>query len=158
MPSAGADAEETEHSPPPERQDGVGGRELHRTDGGAVGLPVTARQYVLGEHRLAALGVGAVAAVALEREDAIQRRGPGEARVVTDHGAGRHAHAAADALDRGVDRALDSETAAKATERLLKTDTANRVWEKVLESDHYGLEKIKERILEFLAVRALARR
>jgi len=29
--------------------------------------------------------------------------------------------------------------------------------EKVLESDHYGLEKIKERILEFLAVRRLVK-
>src|SRR3989449_4416564 len=39
------------------------------------------------------------------------------------------------AAERGVDRALDSETAAKATERLLRSDTANRVWDKVLESD-----------------------
>ena len=29
--------------------------------------------------------------------------------------------------------------------------------EEVLESDHYGLEKIKERILEFLAVRRLVK-
>ena len=29
--------------------------------------------------------------------------------------------------------------------------------EDVLESDHYGLEKIKERILEFLAVRRLVK-
>ena len=29
--------------------------------------------------------------------------------------------------------------------------------EQVLESDHYGLEKIKERILEFLAVRRLVK-
>ena len=27
---------------------------------------------------------------------------------------------------------------------------------KILEADHYGLEKVKERILEYLAVRALA--
>src|SRR4029450_6146889 len=37
------------------------------------------------------------------------------------------------AAERGVDRALDSETAARATQRMLSTDTANRVWEKVLE-------------------------
>lgn len=29
---------------------------------------------------------------------------------------------------------------------------------KVLDKDHYGLEKVKERVLEFLAVRALTRR
>ena len=29
--------------------------------------------------------------------------------------------------------------------------------QKVLEEDHYGLEKIKERILEFLAVRQLVK-
>src|ERR1700693_6569131 len=103
--SAGADTEESEHGAAPERQDGVCGRNLHWTDGGAVGLAVTARQHVLGEHRLAAVGMSPVAAVPLEREDAVQRRGPGEARVVADHGAGRDTHAAANALDSGVDGA-----------------------------------------------------
>jgi uncharacterized RDD family membrane protein YckC len=56
------------------------------------------------------------------------------------------------AVDRGVDRALDSETAAKATERLLKTDTANRVWDKVLESDE--AQKLVERVAEAPEVRA----
>src|SRR6266540_3568894 len=46
-----------------------------------------------------------VAAVALEGEDPIEGGRPRKARVVTDHGAGRHAHAAADALDGAVDRA-----------------------------------------------------
>jgi uncharacterized RDD family membrane protein YckC len=57
-----------------------------------------------------------------------------------------------DAVDKGVDRALDSETAAKATERLLKTDTANRVWDTVLESDE--AQKLVERVAEAPEVRA----
>lgn len=56
------------------------------------------------------------------------------------------------ALDKGVDRTLDSETAARATERLLKTDTANRVWDKVLESDE--AQKLVERVAEAPEVRS----
>jgi uncharacterized RDD family membrane protein YckC len=56
------------------------------------------------------------------------------------------------AVDKSVDRALDSETAAKATERLLQTDTANRVWDKVLESDE--AQKLVERVAEAPEVRA----
>jgi uncharacterized RDD family membrane protein YckC len=56
------------------------------------------------------------------------------------------------AVEQGVDRALDSDTAAEATERLLKTDTANRVWEKVLESDQ--AQKLVERVAEAPEVRA----
>jgi uncharacterized RDD family membrane protein YckC len=56
------------------------------------------------------------------------------------------------AVDRSVDRALDSKTAAKATERLLQTDTANRVWDKVLESDE--AQKLVERVAEAPEVRA----
>ena len=56
------------------------------------------------------------------------------------------------AAERGVDRALNSETAARATERLLKTDTANRVWDKVLESDE--AQKLVERVAEAPEVRA----
>jgi uncharacterized RDD family membrane protein YckC len=56
------------------------------------------------------------------------------------------------AIDRGVDRALDSDTAAKATERLLRTDAANRVWDKVLESDE--AQKLVERVAEAPEVRA----
>jgi uncharacterized RDD family membrane protein YckC len=56
------------------------------------------------------------------------------------------------AVDRSVDRALDSETAAKATERLLQTDTANRVWDKVLDSDE--AQKLVERVAEAPEVRA----
>jgi uncharacterized RDD family membrane protein YckC len=56
------------------------------------------------------------------------------------------------AVDRGVDRALESDTAAKATERLLRTDAANRVWDKVLESDE--AQKLVERVAEAPEVRA----
>jgi uncharacterized RDD family membrane protein YckC len=56
------------------------------------------------------------------------------------------------AVDRGVDRALDSDTAAKATEKLLKSDTANRVWDKVLESDE--AQKLVERVADAPEVRA----
>jgi uncharacterized RDD family membrane protein YckC len=57
-----------------------------------------------------------------------------------------------DAVDKGVDRALDSDTAAKATERLLKSDTANRVWDTGLESDE--AQKLVERVAEAPEVRA----
>jgi uncharacterized RDD family membrane protein YckC len=57
-----------------------------------------------------------------------------------------------DAVDKGVDRALDSETAAKATERLLKTDTANQVWDTVLESTE--AQKLVERVADAPEVRA----
>src|SRR5512144_3106921 len=60
--------------------------------------------------------------------------------------------AVGEAVDKGVDRTLDSETAARATERLLKTDTANRVWDKVLESDE--AQKLVERVAEAPEVRA----
>jgi uncharacterized RDD family membrane protein YckC len=56
------------------------------------------------------------------------------------------------AVDRGVDRALDSETAARATERLLDNDTTKRVWDKVLESDE--AQKLVERVAEAPEVRA----
>src|SRR5215208_8529610 len=56
------------------------------------------------------------------------------------------------AAERGVEKALDSETAAQATERLLKSDTANRVWDKVLESDE--AQKLVERVAEAPEVRA----
>jgi uncharacterized RDD family membrane protein YckC len=56
------------------------------------------------------------------------------------------------AAEKGVERALDSETAAKATERLLKTDTAHRVWDTVLESDE--AQKLVERVAEAPEVRA----
>jgi uncharacterized RDD family membrane protein YckC len=60
--------------------------------------------------------------------------------------------AAGDAVESGVDRALESDAVARATERLLKTDTANRVWEKVLESDE--AQKLVERVAEAPEVRA----
>jgi uncharacterized RDD family membrane protein YckC len=56
------------------------------------------------------------------------------------------------AVDRGVDRALDSETAAKATERFLDNETTKRVWGKVLESDE--AQKLVERVADAPEVRA----
>jgi uncharacterized RDD family membrane protein YckC len=55
-------------------------------------------------------------------------------------------------VDRGVDRALDSETAAKATERFLDNETTKRVWDKVLESDE--AQRLVERVAEAPEVRA----
>jgi len=55
-------------------------------------------------------------------------------------------------VDRGVDRALDSETAARATERLLDNETTKRVWDKVLESDE--AQRLVERVAEAPEVRA----
>lgn len=57
-----------------------------------------------------------------------------------------------EAVDRGVDRALDSETAARATERLLDTETSKQVWEKVLESDQ--AQRLVERVAEAPEVRS----
>jgi uncharacterized RDD family membrane protein YckC len=51
-----------------------------------------------------------------------------------------------------VDRALDSETAARATERLLDSETTKRVWDKVLESDE--AQRLVERVAEAPEVRA----
>jgi uncharacterized RDD family membrane protein YckC len=56
------------------------------------------------------------------------------------------------AVDRSVDRALDSETAARATERFLDNETTKRVWDKVLESDE--AQKLVERVAEAPEVRA----
>ncbi|MFL5908706.1 MAG: RDD family protein [Solirubrobacterales bacterium] len=56
------------------------------------------------------------------------------------------------AVDHGVDRALDSETAARATERLLDNETTKRVWEKVLESEE--AQRLVERVADAPEVRA----
>jgi uncharacterized RDD family membrane protein YckC len=56
------------------------------------------------------------------------------------------------AFDRGVDRALDSETAARATEKLLENETTKRVWEKVLESEE--AQRLVERVADAPEVRA----
>jgi uncharacterized RDD family membrane protein YckC len=56
------------------------------------------------------------------------------------------------AVDRGVDRVLDSETAARATERVLDNETTKRVWQKVLESDE--AQGLVERVAEAPEVRA----
>src|SRR6476619_2307673 len=56
------------------------------------------------------------------------------------------------AVDQSVDRALDSETAARATERLLDNETTKRVWDKVLESDE--AQKLVERVADAPEVRA----
>jgi uncharacterized RDD family membrane protein YckC len=55
-------------------------------------------------------------------------------------------------VDRGVDRALDSETAARATERFLGNETTKRVWDKVLESEE--AQKLVERVADAPEVRA----
>jgi uncharacterized RDD family membrane protein YckC len=55
------------------------------------------------------------------------------------------------AVDQGVDRALDSETAARATERLLDNETTKRVWDKVLESEE--AQKLVERVADAPEVR-----
>ena len=55
-------------------------------------------------------------------------------------------------MDRGVDRALDNETAARATERFLDNETTKKVWDKVLESDE--AQKLVERVAEAPEVRA----
>jgi uncharacterized RDD family membrane protein YckC len=56
------------------------------------------------------------------------------------------------AVDQGVDRALDSEAAARATERFLDNETTKRVWDKVLESDE--AQRLVERVAEAPEVRA----
>ena len=55
-------------------------------------------------------------------------------------------------VDRSVDRALDSETAARATERFLDNETTKRVWDKVLESEE--AQKLVERVADAPEVRA----
>ncbi len=56
------------------------------------------------------------------------------------------------AVDRGVDRAMDSDAAARATQRALESETAKRVWGKVLESDE--AQKLVERVADAPEVRA----
>ena len=55
------------------------------------------------------------------------------------------------AIERGVDSALDSETAARATERLLDNETSKRVWDTVLESDE--AQKLVERVADAPEIR-----
>jgi uncharacterized RDD family membrane protein YckC len=55
-------------------------------------------------------------------------------------------------VDRGVDRAIDSEAAARATQRVLDSDTAKRVWGKVLESEQ--AQQLVERVADAPEVRA----
>jgi uncharacterized RDD family membrane protein YckC len=55
------------------------------------------------------------------------------------------------AVERGVDRALDSETAARATERVLDNETSKRVWDTVLESDE--AQKLVERVADAPEIR-----
>jgi uncharacterized RDD family membrane protein YckC len=57
-----------------------------------------------------------------------------------------------DAVERQVDRALDSDTAARTTERVLETQAANQVWDKVLESEQ--AQKLVERVAEAPEVRS----
>lgn len=56
------------------------------------------------------------------------------------------------ALGRGVDRALDSDTAERATQRVLESETAKRVWQKVLASEE--AQQLVERVAEAPEVRS----
>jgi uncharacterized RDD family membrane protein YckC len=56
------------------------------------------------------------------------------------------------AVDRGVDRATDSDAAARAAQRVLDSRTAKRVWGKVLDSDE--AQKLVERVADAPEVRA----
>jgi uncharacterized RDD family membrane protein YckC len=56
------------------------------------------------------------------------------------------------AVERQVNRALDSDTAARTTQRVLETPAANQVWDKVLESDQ--AQKLVERVAEAPEVRS----
>lgn len=51
-----------------------------------------------------------------------------------------------------VDRAVSSDTAARATQRVLETDTAKQVWKQVLESDE--AQKLVERVADAPELRA----
>lgn len=57
-----------------------------------------------------------------------------------------------DAVERQVDRALDSDAAARTTERVLESEAANQVWDKVLESEQ--AQKLVERVAEAPEVRS----
>ena len=57
-----------------------------------------------------------------------------------------------DAVRHQVDRALDSDTAARTTEQVLESDAANQVWDKVLESQQ--AQKLVERVAEAPEVRS----
>ena len=56
------------------------------------------------------------------------------------------------ALDRSVDRALESDAAERAVERALGSDSVMRAWDKVLESDE--AQKLVERVAEAPEVRS----
>lgn len=57
-----------------------------------------------------------------------------------------------DAVRHQVDRALDSDTAARTTQQVLESDAANQVWDKVLESEQ--AQKLVERVAEAPEVRS----
>ena len=56
------------------------------------------------------------------------------------------------AVERQVNRALESDAAGRTTQRVLETPAANQVWEKVLESDQ--AQKLVERVAEAPEVRS----
>jgi len=56
------------------------------------------------------------------------------------------------AIDRGVDRALQSDAAERAVDRALQSDSVKRAWDKVLESDE--AQKLVERVAEAPEVRS----
>ena len=56
------------------------------------------------------------------------------------------------AVERQVNRALESDAAGRTTQRVLETDAANQVWEKVLESEQ--AQKLVERVADAPEVRS----
>src|SRR5262249_35782213 len=85
-------------------EDGVGGRDRQGAHGGALGLPVTAEEAVLGKEQRPARGAPAIPVVGVQREGPVEGGRPRESGVPANHRAGREAGPAADALDGGVDR------------------------------------------------------
>ena len=57
-----------------------------------------------------------------------------------------------DAVRHQVDRALDSDAAARTTQQVLESDAANQVWDKVLESEE--AQKLVERVADAPEVRS----
>src|SRR5262249_60515077 len=95
--------EQASNREPPKPANRLGGREPHRTNLGAVALPMTPGERVVTQEHAPALLLAGVTVVELERQRPVEGGRPGKSLVVTDHGACGDTHATADALDRQVD-------------------------------------------------------